>query len=68
MFLLDETVRHIGINMCSNLMKPWICKESLIHAVYKWETYDYMLPPNNTPAETYELIEGKTREDVDVVI
>jgi len=49
-------------------MKPWICKESLIHAVYKWETYDYMLPPNNTPAETYELIEGKTREDVDVVI
>ncbi|KAF4324978.1 hypothetical protein G195_001677 [Phytophthora kernoviae 00238/432] len=24
-----------------------VCKESLIQAVYKWETHDYMLPPQN---------------------
>lgn len=35
-----------------------VCKESLIQAVYKWETHDYMLPPQDYAcgAEAYSNI------------
>ncbi|MCM3175574.1 hypothetical protein [Paenibacillus sp. MER 99-2] len=35
-----------------------VCKESLIQAVYKWETHDYMLPPQDYAcgAEAYTTI------------
>ncbi|WJM07677.1 hypothetical protein ACMX2M_28905 [Paenibacillus polymyxa] len=37
-----------------------VCKESLIQAVYKWETHDYMLPPQDYAcgAAAYAAIAG----------
>ncbi|WKL03904.1 hypothetical protein Q0F98_11420 [Paenibacillus amylolyticus] len=35
------------LEACAPIDRWEVCKESLIQAVYKWETHDYMLPPQD---------------------
>ncbi|PQZ99873.1 MULTISPECIES: hypothetical protein [unclassified Paenibacillus] len=35
------------LEACAPIDQWEVCKESLIQAVYKWETHDYMLPPQD---------------------